>query len=657
VHAFSRLTVLFVVLLVACTAERVSDTLVVRVETSAERPFTLDAVQVQPATNVSAHRLGAQGELLIERRDRAVPVTVHLPETCPILVAAGPQRAPIHARPVIDLGRDRAPIGFDTPFTIDVRHGCAERGRGRIEWRQLEGAAVSELSIERDGFTLRARTPRFEVVHPDPPPAGIVPFSPRTQGRVVLEAVWHGPGSPPIRRTIALHATSRATGLSSVAVSQQLMLSGSDWRVHKAPQRGHAQVHASGELALFTPDAPGRWTLASGAGETLVLQALWHDKTPYDCGRPECHASIAETTRTSPMSAALQRHLEAAEPAAVGCMLDCHVLGERGAHDGGFMAVAAQLGFSWTSTTRWDDLPQPLRRLGGVRCTACHGPGVLPEPEGRELSLRSDVCATCHDAPPRYVHVEQWRASKMARSDATAATREGRCIGCHTTHGFLERVAGRDPQLHQADSPPMGIACAACHAPHSDHRGARLVRTMPASAFESGTAPSDPRGALCEACHVPAGGALSQGQVRLPASDVDGSAWDVVRAAPAHAHVPGGCVGCHGASASGRIDHSFRVDPATCTSCHAAGTGALAAGARELEQRARAVAQALAGSCAVSEPAHASTTPVACKTPRQTRAMYAARLVLEDTAAFIHNAALARALIEDAERNAFASGR
>jgi hypothetical protein len=638
---------------------------VLRIRGSAGQRLSPASIRYVPTDNVISARLGAQGWLAIVRRDASRALTVQIPEWCPITFAAGPQREPLDARPVIDLGADRPPVGFDAQFAIAAEPGCPQRGRGRISWRQLEGAPLSELSVARDGFELRARTPRFETLHPEPLLDGILPFSPRTQGRVVLEALWRGPGSPPIRRSITILATSRSTGLSSVAVSQQLLLSGAGWRVRQAPQAGHAQLHESGALSAFTPDAPGRWALErDDGGRTLVVQAFWHDKTPYDCGRPECHVAIAATTSQSPMSLALERPLGEPHPAAVGCMLDCHVLGERGLHDGGFLDVAAQLGFTWLASTRWQDLPQALRRLGGVRCTACHGPGALPEPDARELVLRSDVCATCHDAPPRYVHVEQWRASRMARSDAAPITRTGACAACHTTAGFLERVAGRRARSQALDAEPTGIACAACHAPHADHRGARLLRNMPdPSPRHDDTPPLDPRSASCMQCHVPAAdeaqpsassGALWQGRVQVPAASGDG--WEVVRAASVHSGVPGGCVGCHGATAGGKVDHSFRVDTASCTQCHVAGVGLQPSAAqRSVQERASALAQRLEQACsvtmpaAVSGPAHAAPRRVACRAPRLARAMYEIDLVREDPAAFVHNAALVRTLLEDAE--------
>ncbi|MET0389628.1 MAG: hypothetical protein ABW321_26885 [Polyangiales bacterium] len=638
--------------------EPTPDTVTLRIPRLGDAPLPTREIRYEPAGNVVSARLGAPGTLAIQRRDASQPLVVHVPGLCPLTIAAGPVPQSVSFQPVIDLGPDRPPLGFDARFSINVRHGCPERGLGGISWRQLEGLPLVDLTVTQDGFRLDARMPSFAAAHREPVPAGVVPMSPRTQGRVVLEASWQGPDLPPQARRITLVATSRATGLSSVAVSQQLLLSGAGWSVHKAPQGGHARTHDSGVLSVFTPDAPGRWSLADHSGHVLTLQAFWHDKTPYDCGRSECHRAIADYTVASPMSTALERQLNAVHPAAVGCMLDCHVLGEQGHDDGGFLDHATELGWTWHEATRWEDLPQSLRRLGGVRCTACHGPGALPEPDARAQILRSDVCATCHDAPPRYVHVAQWQSSRMARADSSETTRRAPCARCHTTAGFLTHIAARGPQLSREEPPPAGIACAACHAPHASHRGARLLRNV---AAPSGiTDELSPSSALCSSCHVPgdhepqpsaSSAALWLGRVEVPSSE--DTSFQPLTAAGPHRTIANGCIGCHGKSTmepgSGPVDHSFRVDPTSCSGCHGQTDAAERQEAmqRGLRDRAASLWQRLSPDCPLG--LHSDPAADSCNTQRLTRARYEIALVLQDRAAAVHNAVLARALLDDAE--------
>ena len=593
-----------------------------------------EAISFEPAAAVKSLHASPDGWLAIEREPLALGVS--MPGMCPTTIAASERRAAL--KPWIDLGPDRAPVGFDATVEVDVGPGCPERGRGEIDWRQVEGPALPELVALDQGFRLRVRMPRFEQVHPEATEAGIVPISPRTQGRVVLEARFRAAGAPELRRKLVLVATSRATGLGSVAVSQQLLLAGSGWQVRHAPPRGAATIDVRSVPVRFTPDAPGRWTLEDAQGHVLTLQASWHDKTPLDCGRAECHAAIAQTTAQSPMSGALS-----AAPAADSCMLDCHVVGERGLHDGGFLDVQRQLGWQ-EPLTAWRELPPVLRRLGGVRCTSCHGPGAIPEPGSRALALRSDVCATCHDAPPEYGQVSAWRESAMARADALPSTREAPCARCHTTRGFLDHVAQRPPAEHGSAA---GIACAACHAPHDAHRAARLLRSPLA-----GDPALEPRSALCVACHAPgqedglpfaSSGALWLGEARVPAL---AGGWELVRGPAPHRDVAAGCIGCHGAGGGPKLDHSFRVAADGCKSCH---TAVPADAAVKLEAREESLAQALAVRCA--DPGHTSADPQACSSQRLTRARYVLRLLRGDRAAAVHNPAFAAILLDDVAKS------
>jgi hypothetical protein len=185
---------------------------------------------------------------------------------------------------------------------------------------------------------------------------------------------------------------------------------------------------------------------------------------------------------------------------------------------------------------------------------------------------------------------------------------------------------------------------------------------MPSADTATDEKPLDPRSAACVQCHSPvpdeprpsaSSGALWQGRVRVPAAE--GAGWEELRAAGAHAAVPGGCVGCHGASATGRVDHSFRVDARSCKACHANGVEQPPDTQRALQDRAHALGQTIERACVVTEPAgaeptHATPDRVVCRAPRLARALYEIDLVLEDPAAFVHNAALARSVLDDAER-------
>ena len=647
----------------------------------------LAKVRFEPAAAVRGVRAGHRGWLAIECTLGAL--RMHVPGLCPVTIPAGTPVTPltqsatgparfatqssklVEVAALFDIGPDRAQLGFDAPFELDVHAGCAEAERGAIEWRQVEGPRLEQLEITERGWRVHGRTLPLTALRPEPMPHGIVPFSPRTQGRYVLEARFRDAAGQTLVKRLTLTSTARASGVPSVAVSQRLELGGSGWRVREPARAGRAQVLDAGEHASFTPDAPGRWVLEDGAAQRLTLQAAWHDKTPLDCGRAECHPAAAEAVLDSPMSHALERQLQRGGDGleAITCTFDCHVVGERGLHDGGFLDVAAALDWRWQAGLRWQDLPQPMRRLGGVRCTSCHGPGAIPEPGARAAILTSDVCAVCHDAPPRYLHVAAWRSSRMARADAPSATRAEPCARCHTTAGFLEAIGVRQ---HGDEPRAGGLACAACHAPHAARHDGALLRSVPlpdALASDAGLPELavDARTKLCANCHAPlalqplpaaSAAALWAGRVRVPDAAEPGR-WQLVDGPAPHAANGGSCTTCHGAaanntSASG-TDHSFRANPASCASCHPADVSREPSAASALRAQALELARRLPRTCSsmfdagtTEQPLHAQTKKQACARPADERARYELALVLEDPAVWVHNAPFARQLLADA---------
>jgi Cytochrome c7 and related cytochrome c len=621
------------VVLLACTPARDVE---VRIRLAAAVARAED-VRFEPRGHVRALRLDDRGWLQVSTDGAAL--TAHIPGHCPVHLE---QAAELVAQELFSYPETLAQVGYDAAFAVRVEPGCPEAEAADLRWSQVEGLPLAQL--EARGRELHARTLPLAAYLSGPWPPGVVAVSPRTQGRYVLEAIARVAGREPARLRVTVTSIARATGLSSLAVSQRVMLGGDGWRVLRAPPGASPELQLRDGVVNFAADVPGRYLLANAAGEQLEAQALTHDHTPMDCGRAECHASISSGAETTPMSHAFELPFAHGVPAeSASCMLDCHVVGEPGLSDGGFCDLARSLG---EQATGYAQLPHALQRLAGVRCTSCHGPGAIPSQGGRARILRASVCATCHDSPPAYRHVAEWQSSRMARSDRDPASRQSlRCARCHTTGGFLHQQGERvraDWSLEA--NVEVGISCAACHTPHGPALGHGLVRSVqtPASLAAPGA-----RSAACVSCHAPlpdeltpsaSSAVLVQGQLRLPES----LGGELLAGARPHAELAGGCVACHGKRAGEALDHSFRVDSAVCTSCHQARQPA------ELHTRAEAVLRALEPRCPSS---HTGEPASPCASRALNVARYAARLVFDDRGAAAHNAPFARQLLELAERS------
>jgi hypothetical protein len=567
-----------------------------------------------------------------------------------------------------------SPVGFDAAFSVEVRPLCARASEGTIAWRQVEGASARALVPDARGMGLSARTPTLAEALGGPPAWGLVPLSPRTQGALLFEATWSDGQGASERHTARVVAAARARGLPNVPLGAAQYLGGAGWRLEARPGGSTAAlVSASGATSL-TPDVAGDYRLVDGAGRALALRAGRYDSTPLDCGRSGCHVDLARAADASPMTSVLARGIvpaAAASPpvARFGagyprCALACHATGEPGVADGGFAHVHHELATDALGPRAWETVPAPLRRLGGVGCLACHGPGALPEATSRWSVLRADVCATCHDAPPRYGHVGAWRASAMARADRDPrAAREPACARCHTTWGFLAASRGADASAPVDRRPPaevggVGITCAACHAVHdpaSTGRTPRLLRATPVPAVLAG-APLHDRSRVCLGCHAPepGEGAPSASAAALWAGrgGLDPATGRALEAPAVHGAVAGGCVGCHRSGPEGLErggNHSFVARRADCASCHAKGLPQddLAARARALWATLPATAR---GEGEGAGPPHARTAVRFDRGTPLGRAAWNISLVLEDRAAAAHNAPYARQLLAAAER-------
>lgn len=623
---------------------------------SAPPPIDLERLSWAPraAAWLAGRNPSGWPELVIDVERSRGGLELRAPGACPLTVSAHDDVSAASLGPWFTLRGEDPQRGFDAAFELTLEPRCAEAETARIDWRQTGGKPVRALTISEGGRRVRGRTPTFAEAHPEPIPWGVVPLSPRTRGELEFEVAWSAEDR--VARRVRVAAAARATGIPIVPPGQRLLLGGEGWRVTERVAGSRADVLAAtpGQPASFEPDAVGRWVLEDAAGHSLAVQVGRHAQLRLDCGRPECHAAATTAAAESPMTTFLARALrgELGADYAPDCAVACHAVGEPGLADGGFDNIARALGYLLPHRPRpglWEELPRALRRLSGVGCTACHGPAAIPEPESRSAILRSDVCATCHDAPPRYGHVEAWRKSRMAapRAGVPADARSG-CASCHGVVGFLARQGVREASPPRE---PLGITCPACHAPHGATSGHALLRRVALPRRFDALDPQDDAPArLCVACHGPLGDEPWPAQSAALLWLGDGS-----ESAP-HRSVPGGCVGCHmrGARAA-RPDgggHSFRARGEVCVGCHADGppkerqspAGSIAARARGLWDR-------LDGSGAPSTPPHAralpATNPGSSPLDRAARNV---RLVLEDPAAWVHNGPLARAWLDEAER-------
>ena len=552
------------------------------------------------------------------------------PEACPLDVTLP---AAAEAKMVAWVGApDEVPqAGFGQTVTLVVTPGCPEARKGTITWVEREGT-LAALDPQPGGFVVRATLKSLAHTRTSASSHGtVIPISYGQRGHHELVGTWSGPDHANLEVRSALNASTRVTGLPNLSVGQLAYLEGTDWAVVERPAGAAERLELSDSAStLFQADRAGRWVLQNGKAAPFSLQVGTFASTPLDCGRSGCHAPAAEAAKDSPMTHAFEHRLAQA-PATIACWLGCHVVGEKGLHDEGFFDVARS--FPRAAPTA---LPLALVRETGVQCLNCHGSGRIPEPSARWTVLQTGVCATCHDAPPRYGHVQAWRGSAMARADATRAEREAPCSTCHTTAGFLGR-----PSPSPDDAAPLGITCAACHAPHAAH-GARLLRALP----EVLPVKTDPTTALCAQCHAPKGTKnlpestaasliVGRGAVRLD----DGSPLDAESVG--HSALPGGCMACHSHSDE-KVErgqsHGFVARAADCTSCHAERNAPYA---KAWAERVGAL---------MAPPAHDHGSPPVDLSTRAGRIQWNSALLLRDRAAWAHNPSYASMIARELER-------
>ncbi|HEY3356098.1 MAG TPA: cytochrome c3 family protein [Polyangia bacterium] len=459
---------------------------------------------------------------------------------------------------VAEPGPDQREVGFGAPVTLAARTAGVPGG-ARYRWEQIGGPDVSDTMRGADGPRLGfvTRPLAQTVVLEDRP--HVIAFSPATAGEYRFRLTVEARGRRQ-RGEALVTAAARNAGVSGTPVGVGVWLAAAPasayaWRIVKAPPASRAQLApADGRAARFTPDVPGQYVVEDARSQVQfnLYAGRWAD-VPKDCGRSACHAPQAlgwqRTRHATVMARGLAGELKGRGAYGPAC-LRCHATGyDETVANGGFDDEARRVGWAVPPAgARAKPLPAPLRPLANVTCISCHGPGKLNYSSlalGRSVTWGVGMCAVCHDAPPQYTHVAEWRDSPMAvRVDRRAgpATTPG-CAACHSAQGFIASVRGAPrhaPGLVRAEP----VTCPACHDPHAATHPGQLRA---------------PRAELCARCHHAADRPeAAAGPARAPhapqAQVLAGrGAWPIDGAVPPaggpHATVEGGCVRCHMAAA------------------------------------------------------------------------------------------------------------
>lgn len=604
-----------------------------------------------------ARRTTRRTTITLELKRESGKVRLDLPGTCPAVVdtrslSAGAQ---VKLQPLFDVGPSERVVGLAQRFELLAAPSCPEAATARATFELAGGAALDDVRSRTGALaaTTRARAPEH-VTTP-----GIVPISARVAQsfRTTITFRVELANGRRLERQLGVAAAARSSGLPDVGLHHPVLLSG-NWQLAEKPPESLAALRNVGTLLELSPDRAGRYRLHDEAGRKLSIQSGRFDHVPLDCGRAACHAEIAQSSLTSPMTQVLASDLGGchtlSEPE---CASACHATGEPGVPDGGFSHVMAELGMT-ALPADYDDLPPALRRLGGVGCMACHGPARIPEPSARFAILKSDVCAVCHDAPPRYGHVQALRASRMGHADADPETRREPCARCHTTWGALGRTA---PLEHD---PGGGLACVTCHDVHPRGPGATpseppalshpgLLRRLP-SPWDSRSLPASLLGVsrVCVSCHAPSTGdavpEASAVAILTGKGGLDPASGAALELPAPHTASPRGCLACHDSGPEALVmgrSHAFRATDAACSRCHQTPPPR----DPELAPRARSLLARLAPQSAPTKgPWHALPTEPGPRSAATTRALRNVLLVLEDPAADVHHPSYARALLDAA---------
>jgi hypothetical protein len=319
--------------------------------------------------------------------------------------------------------------------------------------------------------------------------------------------------------------------------------------------------------------------------------------------------------------------------------------------------------------------------IGMSFLSSCEGPAGLAGTDANES------CTQCHNNDG-VLEGKILQASVSGHQTGTSFERNGTdCAVCHTSQGFIERVATGELETASVISNPVPVGCTTCHTIHEayDSTDYALRITEPVTLDMNGVTIDLGSANVCASCHQP--------RTPDPVVDMNSTALVTItnsRWGPHHgtqaamvagtaayevegsksypsskAHIGAGCNSCHMAEAYGSQagGHTFgmtyeyhgseAIYTAGCTKCHSG----IDDGSPDFEDTMSEVEGLVATLKARLETAEilnastglvktSSSSPISI-TVDQAAALYNYFYVMEDRSMGIHNPAYAKALLQN----------
>lgn len=426
-------------------------------------------------------------------------------------------------------------------------------------WEQIDGPA---LDIQgRETPVARVVTKPFEHFRRLSDIPGVVNISPADAGLYTFRLTIRQ-GKYVDMSEVRVRSAPFQPGTGGAALHADVYLNGGKdegggylWELKRPTGSQAVLVGATTRMPHFRPDVKGAFLVTeTKGGYSFDLWTGRYDVIPTDCGRPDCHPREEErwkSTRHFAVGKDERRH----RPDCVRC----HTVGhDPGIDNGGFDEACPDA-----------KCPDAMWPLESVSCLACHGPGFRSK-----ANYAEGMCAQCHDAPPRYTKVQEWRRARMSQltaglDPAKQAVTPG-CPDCHSSQGFVRWLAGKPGKaLGLTFAAP--VACPTCHDPHGS-TNPRQLRLFGDVALRSGLQlKAVGAGALCAACH---NAGQTEAAAAATAAAPHAPQADLIFGSTEH---PMDCTVCHVAGKADPLGggHTFRVISETgaprvaaCSRCH-----------------------------------------------------------------------------------------